>query len=82
MKFSVQLIHSDEGFAVSCPSLPGCHSQGRTEQEALENIKEAIILWLEAFADLKEESYDLRGDIIREVEIPLRGEAHAQIAGS
>ena len=32
---------------VSCPSLKGCVSQGRTEEEALENIKEAILLWLE-----------------------------------
>jgi len=52
MKFKVRLIQSDEGFAVSCPSFPGCHSQGKTEQEAIENIREAIILWLETFADL------------------------------
>lgn len=78
MRFRVQLIHSDEGFAVSCPSLPGCHSQGGSEQEALENIREAIILWLEAMADLKEESSDIRGDMIREIEIPLRErEVHA-----
>ena len=32
---------------VECPSLPGCISQGRTETEALENIKEAIELWIE-----------------------------------
>jgi len=38
MKFKVRLIQSDEGFAVSCPSFPGCHSQGKTEQEAIENI--------------------------------------------
>lgn len=30
------------GFVVSCPALPGCHSQGETEEEALANIKEAI----------------------------------------
>ncbi len=78
MKFKVQLIQSDEGFSVSCPSLPGCHSQGKTEQEAIENIREAIILWLETFADLQDESSDLKGDMIKEIEIPL-GEvvAHA-----
>ena len=38
----------DGGFNVSCPILPGCHSQGDTEEEALENIKEAIIGCLEA----------------------------------
>jgi predicted RNase H-like HicB family nuclease len=30
------------GFVVSCPALPGCHSQGETEEEALRNIREAI----------------------------------------
>jgi len=78
MKFKVQLIQSDEGFAVSCPSLPGCHSQGENEQEAIENIREAIILWLEAFADLQNNSSELKGDTIKEIEIPI-GEvvAHA-----
>jgi len=32
----------DGGFNVSCPAIPGCHSQGDTEEEAIENIKEAI----------------------------------------
>ena len=47
MNFRVTLIESDEGFAVSCPALRGCHSQGATRQEALENIKDAIRAWLE-----------------------------------
>jgi predicted RNase H-like HicB family nuclease len=47
MKYSVTLIESPEGWAISCPALPGCHSQGATRAEALENIKEAIQLWLE-----------------------------------
>lgn len=34
-------------FTVTCPALKGCVSQGQTEDEALENIKEAILLWLE-----------------------------------
>ena len=37
---------SDEGYAVSCPQLRGCHSQGATVEETLENIKEAIRDWL------------------------------------
>jgi antitoxin HicB len=43
------ILEPDEtgGFVVSCPSLPGCHSQGETIEEALENIKEAILLCLE-----------------------------------
>ena len=32
----------DGGFNISCPALPGCHSQGDTEEEAIENIKDAI----------------------------------------
>ena len=46
MQYPVVLIESDEGFAVSCPALPGCHSQGATREEARENIREAIALWL------------------------------------
>jgi predicted RNase H-like HicB family nuclease len=38
----------DGGFNVSCPALPGCHSQGDTEEEAIKNIKDAIIGCLEA----------------------------------
>jgi hypothetical protein len=37
MKYMVILEESEEGFAASVPYLPGCHSQGATEQEALEN---------------------------------------------
>ncbi len=47
MEYRVVLIQSDEGFSVSCPALRGCHSQGSTEEEALENIKSAIREWLE-----------------------------------
>lgn len=47
MKYPVILIPSEEGFAVSCPALPGCWSQGKTQEEALANIREAIQLWLE-----------------------------------
>ena len=35
------------GYVVSCPSLPGCYSQGDTIDEALENIREAILVCLE-----------------------------------
>jgi predicted RNase H-like HicB family nuclease len=47
MQCPVVLIESEEGFAISCPALPGCHSQGETREEALTNIREAITLWLE-----------------------------------
>ncbi|MCH7472653.1 type II toxin-antitoxin system HicB family antitoxin [bacterium] len=49
MKFSVTLEEGEDGWIIaSCPALTGCHSQGRTRDEALENIKEAILAWLEA----------------------------------
>ena len=47
MKYKVLLIESEEGFAASCPALPGCWSQGRTRDEAMDNIREAIRLWLD-----------------------------------
>jgi predicted RNase H-like HicB family nuclease len=46
MEYRVVLIESDEGFAVSCPALRGCHSQGNTREEALANIRDAIREWL------------------------------------
>jgi predicted RNase H-like HicB family nuclease len=42
MKYKIALQHSEEGVSVSVPGLPGCWSQGQDEQEALENIKDAI----------------------------------------
>jgi predicted RNase H-like HicB family nuclease len=46
MIFHVTMEQSDGWFVVECPALPGCVSQGRDENEALENIKEAIVGWL------------------------------------
>ena len=43
MKFAITLEQDEDGFIVaSCPVLPGCHSQGRTKEEAIANITEAI----------------------------------------
>ena len=42
MRYKIALRHSDEGFSVSVPGLPGCWSQGDTEAEALANIQAAI----------------------------------------
>lgn len=47
MIFHVVLENDEDGWIVAeCPSLPGCVSQGKTQQEAIENIKEAITAWL------------------------------------
>jgi len=56
MQYSVILETSDEGCAVSVPGLPGCHSQGATEQEALENIAEAIREYQAVAAELAHKS--------------------------
>ena len=42
MKYRIAIRESDEGFSVSVPGLPGCWSQGATEEEALANITDAI----------------------------------------
>ena len=59
MHFKVVLEEDEEvgGYIVSCPSLPGCFSQGETADEAIENIKEAIQACLESLAEDKIKSY-------------------------
>ncbi|RLD18336.1 MAG: type II toxin-antitoxin system HicB family antitoxin [Caldiserica bacterium] len=52
MKLKVVLEPSEDGgFTAYVPSLPGCVSEGETKEEALENIKEAIKLYLEPVED-------------------------------
>ena len=56
LEYPVVLKKSDEGYAVGCPALPGCWSQGATEQEALDNIRVAIQEYLEVLQEsLKDE---------------------------
>jgi predicted RNase H-like HicB family nuclease len=62
-KFHVTLLKHSEGVSVSCPELPGCHSQGATVTEALENIRDAIQGYLELYGKPK-----LRCEI-RELEV-------------
>lgn len=50
-EYRVLLFETEEGFAVSCPALRGCASQGATREEALENIREAIREWLDSAPD-------------------------------
>jgi predicted RNase H-like HicB family nuclease len=50
--YRVALRKSEEGYSVSCPGLPGCWSQGATEEEALANIQVAIREYAEAAEEL------------------------------
>lgn len=52
MKYKVNLKKTEEGYAVWVPGLPGCWSQGQTEDEALENIKDAIDAYLNTVDEL------------------------------
>lgn len=63
MKYKIAIRHTDEGYSVSVPGLPGCWSQGVTEAEALANIREAIAEYLIVRDDL------LRDADVREVEV-------------
>ena len=65
MHYRVALHQSEEGFAVSVPGLPGCWSQGATEVEAIENVKDAIRDYLAVVDEL------LRNEQVREIEVSL-----------
>ncbi|MFQ5937999.1 MAG: type II toxin-antitoxin system HicB family antitoxin [Acidiferrobacterales bacterium] len=63
MKYKIALQKTDEGYSVSVPGLPGCWSQGATEEEALANIEDAIREYLVAREEL------LKGAVVREVDV-------------
>ena len=63
MRYRVVFKESEEGYSISCPGLPGCWSQGKTEAEALENIRSAIQEYLTAVKKVSE------GQQTREVEV-------------
>jgi len=63
MKYRIALHRSEEGFSVSVPGLPGCWSQGATEEEAVANIQDAIREYLAAVDDL------LSGEEVRVIEV-------------
>jgi predicted RNase H-like HicB family nuclease len=65
MKYTVALTPTEEGFSVSCPGLPGCWSQGSTEEEALANIRDAIREYLDVARELAGRAH------LREVEVPV-----------
>ena len=63
MKYKVVLRQTDEGYSVSCPSLPGCWSRGATEAEAIDYIRDAIAEYQAAV------TATLVGEDVREVEV-------------
>lgn len=65
MNYKVLIQESEEGFSVSCPGLPGCWSQGDTEEEALENIRDAIQEYLAAVDELVKDAD------VRQVEVTV-----------
>jgi len=60
MKYLVIIHKSKYGYDVHIPVLPGCHSQGETQKEALENIRDAILTYLAM------EKEELKGAVVRE----------------
>jgi predicted RNase H-like HicB family nuclease len=65
MRYKVVLHRTEEGISVSVPGLPGCWSEGDTEGEALENIRDAIREYLLALDD------QMRDAEVREVEVAV-----------
>jgi predicted RNase H-like HicB family nuclease len=65
MKYKIALRSSEEGYSVSVPGLPGCWSQGASEEEAIANIQDAIREYLAAVTELTKDA------VVREIEVPL-----------
>ena len=59
-EFLVVIQKSNYGYDASCPTLQGCHSQGDTEEEAIENIRDAIREYLAALKQIKRQDNMLR----------------------
>jgi predicted RNase H-like HicB family nuclease len=65
MRYRIAIHRSEEGISVSVPGLPGCWSQGTTEDEAIDNIRDAIREYLSVVDD------QLRGEEVREIEVAV-----------
>ena len=65
MKYKIALVKSEEGYSVSVPGLPGCWSQGETEEEAVANIQDAIREYLATIEEL------VRNADVREVDVAI-----------
>ncbi len=65
MKYPVVVHESEYGFDVHCPMLPGCNSQGDTLEEAMDNIKDAIVTYLKMVAE------ETKDEKVYEVEVTV-----------
>lgn len=65
MKYKIAIHRTEEGISVSVPALPGCWSEGNTEEEALANVQDAIREYLLALEDR------VRDAEVREVEVKV-----------
>ena len=65
MRYKIALQHSEEGYSVSVPGLPGCWSQGATEHDALQNIRDAIVDYMAVVDELLEDAE------IREIDVAV-----------
>lgn len=65
MEYLVIIHRSKYGYDIHVPALPGCHSQGETKKEALKNIQDAILTYLEMEKD------ELKGAELEEVKVSL-----------
>lgn len=63
MRYKIALHRSEEGYSVSVPGLPGCCSEGNTEEQAVQNIREAIREYLSVRDQLLEDA------TVREIEV-------------
>jgi predicted RNase H-like HicB family nuclease len=63
MKYTVVINKTKYGYDAHCPYFPGCHSQGDTLDEALENIKDAIKTYLDMIAE------ETKGSPVYQVEV-------------
>ena len=63
VKYKVALKQTDEGISIWVPGLPGCWSQGQTEEEALVNVEDAIRAYLSVVDE------QTRGSEVREVDV-------------
>ena len=65
MRYKIVMHVTDEGISVSVLGLPGCWSEGDTEEEALENVRDAIREYVAALED------QTRSQDVREVEVAI-----------